>query len=77
VLYLEGYTTPTKIDRDEARKYILEDLHEKKQRVAMQKEFDRLQDNSQIDNFLAGTIRSPKGQIPARYPVSQTRADQS
>ncbi len=60
ILYCEGFTDPVRIDMKEARKYIYEDLHEKKQRMAMAKEFERLQDSSEVDNYLAGTLHHPK-----------------
>ena len=44
---------------DEVRDMIYEDVLEKKVRLAMNKEFNRLQDEAQIDNFLAGTTQSP------------------
>ena len=46
--------------KDELQK----DLHEKKLRAAMAKEFDRLKETSQIDNFLAGTSQSGKRTAP-------------
>jgi hypothetical protein len=36
------------------------DLHEKKLRLAMAQQFDRLQESAQIDNYLAGTLQSGK-----------------
>lgn len=36
------------------------DLAEKKLRTAMAKEFDRLKEGAQVDNFLSGTIQAPK-----------------
>jgi parvulin-like peptidyl-prolyl isomerase len=65
ILFCEGYTQPVQIDEKEARKYIFEDLHEKKQRIAMAKEFERLQDASEVDNFLAGTLHHPKTKTDA------------
>ena len=47
-------------ERNEAKKYIYEDLHEKKQRMAMSKEFERLQEAGLVSNELAGTYHEPK-----------------
>ena len=63
ILYFQGLTKPQNIPLAEARKLIQEDLHEKKVRIAMREEFQRLQDNSEVDNFLSGTIRTKK--VPA------------
>lgn len=60
VLLCEGFTEPTKIDFNEVRGMLYEDIREKKQRIAMAKAFEQIQDNAQIDNFLSGTIKSPK-----------------
>ena len=62
ILYCEGYSKPIEIDMAEARKYIEEDLREKKTRIAMHKEYDRLQETCTIDNYLAGTMKSPRAE---------------
>jgi parvulin-like peptidyl-prolyl isomerase len=54
--------------QDELRK----DLHEKKLRLAMSKEFERLIDAAQIDNFLAGSSQS--GQRPPGRTAQQATA---
>ena len=63
-----------KIVKDELTK----DIQEKKLRLAMAKEFDRLKDTAQIDNFLAGTSQTRKRptartatQPPAAPPVNR------
>jgi parvulin-like peptidyl-prolyl isomerase len=68
VLLCEGRTDPTKVKFDEVRETIYEDLHEKKLRMAMAEEFDRLNDSAQIDNYLAGTMQSPKKNAAAAQP---------
>ncbi len=45
---------------EEVRKELIKDLVEKKSRLAMSKEFDRLKELAQVDNFLAGTTTSGK-----------------
>jgi parvulin-like peptidyl-prolyl isomerase len=60
ILLCLGRTEPTaKIDFAAVKKYIYEDIYEKKQRVAMADTFDELQRTATIDNYLAGTVHSP------------------
>jgi parvulin-like peptidyl-prolyl isomerase len=58
ILFGEGLTKPISVRFDEVRDLILADVLEKKVRLAMSKEFNRLQDEAQIDNYLAGTTQS-------------------
>jgi parvulin-like peptidyl-prolyl isomerase len=60
ILYLESYTKPVQVSRDEVKSLISEDVHEKKMRLKMTSEFDRLKDQARIDNYLAGTSQSPQ-----------------
>lgn len=60
ILFLEGFTTPTKVDYNEVKELIYEDIHEKKLRLKMAEEFTRLQDSAAIDNFVANKMQSPK-----------------
>jgi parvulin-like peptidyl-prolyl isomerase len=72
ILFCEGYSKPIDIDKVEARKYIEEDLREKKMRIAMHKEFDKLEEQATIDNYLAGTMKSPqskKNMLKAKDPT--------
>jgi parvulin-like peptidyl-prolyl isomerase len=59
ILFCEGFTTPDNISLAEVRDYIHKDVFEKKQRLAMADYFQKLQDQATVDNFLAGTSRSP------------------
>jgi parvulin-like peptidyl-prolyl isomerase len=58
ILRCEGFTEPVKVNFDEVKPMIYEDLLEKKLRVAMSQEYDRLMETAQIDNYLAGTSQS-------------------
>jgi len=60
ILYCEGHTVPAKVEFAAVRDVLTQDIHEKKLRLAMAEYFERLQDNATIDNYLAGTTRSPK-----------------
>ena len=60
IMYLESFTKPMAVTRDEVRGIIYEDIHEKKARMAMAHEFDRLKDSARIDNYLTGKSQSPQ-----------------
>jgi parvulin-like peptidyl-prolyl isomerase len=60
ILYCEGYTDPQKVEMADVKDLLYEDIHEKKIRVAMADEFNRIRDSAQIDNYLAKTSQSPK-----------------
>jgi hypothetical protein len=58
ILRCQGRTRPVQVDRNAVRANLYKDIEEKKLRIAMTKEFDRLRDVAQIDNFLLGTTQS-------------------
>lgn len=58
ILRCEGFTEPVKVNYEEVKPMLYEDLLEKKLRVAMTQEYDRLMETSQVDNYLAGTSQS-------------------
>ncbi len=60
ILFCEGYTEPVKVEIADVKDLLYEDIHEKKIRMAMAAEFDRIRDSAQIDNYLAKTSQSPK-----------------
>ncbi|MBX7075033.1 MAG: peptidylprolyl isomerase [Pirellulales bacterium] len=62
ILFCEGLTEPTKVTMDEVQADIRADIHEKKLRLAMTREFDLIKDASLIDNYLAGTTQTPNTQ---------------
>ncbi|MEZ6111084.1 MAG: peptidylprolyl isomerase [Pirellulaceae bacterium] len=55
-----GRTTPEVAKLDDVKDELLRDIHEKKLRIEMASEFDRLKESAQIDNFIAGTSQSGK-----------------
>lgn len=55
-----GRTVPVQQDISAVQKELHRDIHEKKLRSEMNREFERLRDSAQIDNFLAGTSQAPK-----------------
>lgn len=81
ILRCLGRTQPIVKEFDAVKDELYRDIQEKKLRLAMAQEFDRLKDSSQIDNFLAGTsqagqLLSPKTATPASYerPASSAKA---
>ena len=59
VLRCTGYTTPVvKSLDDEVRQELVKDLREKKLRLAMSIEFERLQKAAEIENLLTGSFQS-------------------
>jgi len=60
IVYLEHFTKPIDISMAEAKSFIYEDVHEKKVRLQMVNEFDRIKDEARIDNYLTGASQSPK-----------------
>ena len=55
-----GHTKPVVADFAAVQDELTKDIHEKKLRLAMAEEFDRLRESAQIDNFLANTTQSGK-----------------
>ena len=53
-----GRTKPVTTDFNTVRAELVKDIEEKKLRLQMTKEFDRLRQVSQVDNFLAGSSQS-------------------
>jgi parvulin-like peptidyl-prolyl isomerase len=72
ILRCTGHTTPVVANLDaEVRQELVEDIREKKIRLAMSVEFDRLRESAQIENFLAGTFRSPSPRKASTQPASR------
>lgn len=65
ILLCEGHTQPTQVNFDEVRGLLFDDIHEKKLRIAMAEELDKLKEAAQVDNYLAQTSHSPKRRTAA------------
>lgn len=74
ILRCLGLTQPVVTDLETVRSELVADLHEKKLRLAMAQEFDRLKISAQIDNFLAGTTQAGKQTAPPRTADGRSRA---
>ncbi len=71
ILKCLGRTTPYVDTIDDVREELEKDIREKKLRLEMAEEFDRLKEAAQIDNFLAGTTQSGK---PSGPPTARSSA---
>jgi parvulin-like peptidyl-prolyl isomerase len=58
ILRCLGRTKPVQTDFNAVRGELIKDIQEKKLRALMTKEFDRLREVGQVDNFLVGTSQS-------------------
>lgn len=68
ILYCVGRTKPVSVNFKDVEEELYKDVFEKKLRVAMAEEFERIQATSRVDNFLAGTIHKPEGKQSASAP---------
>ncbi len=59
ILRCEGRTDPVDVNPQEVRDILYQDILEKKLRMAMGDQFEKIRGQSRIDNFLAGTSQSP------------------
>ncbi|MEW4562921.1 peptidylprolyl isomerase [Bremerella sp. JC770] len=73
ILYSLGLTKPLIHSVEDVRDELVKELHEKKLRLAMAEEFERLRDNAQIDNFLANTTQAGKAYESAVRQQMQQR----
>jgi parvulin-like peptidyl-prolyl isomerase len=77
ILRCVGRTKPVPTDFNAVRGELVKDIQEKKLRVLMTKEFDRLREVAQIDNFLAGSSQTggrSAGPVSLTPTGSQPRA---
>ena len=73
VLYCKGMTEPVVGEIDAVREDLQADILEKKLRIAMAGEFQKLRDAAQIDNFLAGTSQPGAAAVQAARQALQKR----
>lgn len=59
ILKCEGRTQPVKVNPQEVREILYQDIYEKKLRLAMNEKFEEIRSRARIDNYLAGTSQSP------------------
>jgi hypothetical protein len=68
ILRCQGRTRPVQPDFNSVKNNLHKDIQEKKFRVAMTQEFERLREAAQVDNFLARTTQSGTRSLPASIP---------
>lgn len=64
VLKYEGRTEPRNIEFAAVRDILMQDILEKKMRVAMGQRYDEIHKHARIDNYLAGTTQAPPEEKP-------------
>ncbi|HET6882960.1 MAG TPA: peptidylprolyl isomerase [Pirellulales bacterium] len=65
ILFCEGRTKPVNVKYAEVEKLMLEDIRDKKMRLAMAQYYTKLQDEARIENFLTHTVQNgPKTKQP-------------
>ncbi len=67
ILFCEGYTTPQKVEMADVKDLLVEDIHEKKMRLTMSEAFNKLKETAAIDNYIAGTVQTPKGTVGGQF----------
>ena len=60
ILKCEGRTDPVDVNPQEVHEILYQDLFEKKLRLAMGEQFDKIRSHARIDNYLANTSQSPE-----------------
>ena len=68
ILKCLGRTEPNVEELSEVQDELAKDIREKKLRLAMADEFDKIREAAQIDNFIAGTSQTGKAQGPRLKP---------
>ena len=59
ILKCEGRTEPIDVKLAEVQEILMQDIFEKKLRMAMSQEFSRIRSEARIDNYLANTTQAP------------------
>jgi parvulin-like peptidyl-prolyl isomerase len=68
ILRCEGRTERLNVDEKDVRDILYRDILEKKLRLAMGQKFDEINERARVDNYLAGTSRSPAKPEPGAEP---------
>jgi len=73
ILFCEGYTKPIDVDFASVKKDIIEDIRDKKERLAMNEYYEHMQESTTIDNFLDPAA----SHSPSKFPKDTVRGDAS
>lgn len=57
ILFCEGYTKPVGVKLKDVEQLMRDDIRDKKLRLAMAQQYQKLQDDARIENFLAGKVQ--------------------
>jgi parvulin-like peptidyl-prolyl isomerase len=68
ILYCLGFTKPIEVKFEDVKKDIIEDIRDKKERIAMADYYERLKDSTTIDNFLDPAASHLPGKAVAARP---------
>ena len=70
ILLCTGFTEPVGITFDEAKELIRKDVSFKKMQMAIAEVFEEINDRASIENYLEGTVKSPKEALNIENPES-------
>ena len=71
ILFSKGRTNPQVTDFDAVQDELYKNIHEKKMRLAMQEEIQRIHEDAQIDNYLTGTSQTGKAMVRSARTVDK------
>ena len=71
ILFSKGRTNPQVADFDAVQDELYKNIHEKKMRLAMQEEIQRIHEDAQIDNYLTGTSQTGKAMVRSARTVDK------
>ena len=71
ILFSKGRTNPQVADFDAVQDELQKNIHEKKMRLAMQEEIQRIHEDAQIDNYLTGTSQTGKAMVRSARTVEK------
>ncbi|MGI9455546.1 MAG: peptidylprolyl isomerase [Aeoliella sp.] len=83
ILKCEGRTDPKEIEIEAVQEILMQDIFEKKLRIAMGQKYEEIRASARVDNYLAGTSQSPAepkeraqraGAAPRRDPAVRPAA---
>jgi parvulin-like peptidyl-prolyl isomerase len=72
IMRCQGRTRPVQSDFNAVKSELIKDIQEKKVRLQMTREFDRLRDVAQVDNFLVGASQSGGARSASAAPLAPT-----
>jgi len=77
ILFCEGFTKPIDVTFESVKKDIVEDIRDKKERLAMNEYYERLQESATIDNFLDPAASHSPSKLPKDLPQGDASRQQA